>query len=177
MAEIPLCNVPAVLKLKHVKSLCILSQLRRLSAMSCWSHTAFLKKEKTPFWLISIGSVWVSRPILLQPVWSSYRTHSKSLQNPGHPSQGTGMLFWVAEFCLPARIHCCGSETQINWWMSLLVEYQPISGYLQTLYSSGCININGLKCFLLPARTWCCSWSNTALIVMVWGLNITDLCP
>lgn len=58
---------------------------------------------------------------------------------------------------------------QINWWKSLPVEYQLISGYLQTLYSSGCININGLKCFLLLARTWCFSWSNTALIVKVWG--------
>lgn len=114
MTEIPHYNVPAVLKLKHVKSLCILPLFRKLNAKSCWSYTAFLKKrkkEKTILTVISIGSVWVPRPILLQPVWSSYTTHSKEFQNPEHPCLGTGMLFWVAEFCLPSRIHFCGTET------------------------------------------------------------------
>lgn len=158
---------------------CILSQLRRLNAKSCWSYTAFKKKEKkkTPFWQWSVLAMFEGPDLFCYSQSEVPREFiPKSLQNPGHSSLGPGMLFWVAEFCLPARIHSCGTETHVNWWTSLLVEYQLISGYLQTLYSSGCININGLKCFILPARIWCSSWSNTALIVMVWGLSITDLC-
>lgn len=118
------------------------------------------KKRKKVLPVITTGSVWVSRPILLQQSEVPTELIPKSLQNPEHPSLRTGMLFCLAEFSLPARIHFYGTETQTNWWKHLLVEHQLISGYLQTLYSSGCININGLKCFLLPARTWCPTWWN-----------------
>lgn len=119
---------------------------------------SFKKREKKVLPVISIGNVWVSRPILLQPVWSSYRTHSKELAKLRTSCTRNWDAVLHSRIQSPSQDPLLWDWNITNWWTSLLVEHQLMSGCLQTLYSSGCININGLKCFLMLARTGCSSW-------------------